>query len=493
MANQKSKRGRKILIFCTIGLVVVGLVLTIMFRRREAAITIQSEKVGRRNLTELVVANGRIQPVVQVKISPEVSGEIIELPVKEGQRVKKGDLLVKIKPDTYQANRRSAEANFKSALAGKSLSAASLKKAEIEFKRVEELFGKKLVSDSTYVEFKTAVDVATATQESSGHQVEVAQASLARAEEDLAKTTIYSPLTGTVSKLNSEAGERVVGTAMMTGTEIMTVADLNEMEARVDIGEIDVVLIAVGQNARLEIDAFKDRKFTGTVTEIANSSKGSGPGAGNMGGGQQQEATKFEVRLRVKEKEPFRPGMSVTAEIETRSRTNVLAVPIQSVTTRLPKEPAKKSGATNAPVQSTKHAVTNHVASANTASVPTGSGSDFEANSASSSGGESNGSSTNQTTAVTETNRVKSSAKVKPNEPPKPIEVVFLVDGDRAKMAPIKRGISDDTYVEITEGLRENQEVVSGGYKAISRDLEDGKKIKKGTVGADKEKEKEKK
>ena len=291
-----------------------------------------------------------------------------------------------------------------------------------------ELFKNKLVSDSTFLEAKTTYDVAKATLSGSLQQVEVAHASLQTATADLFKTTIYSPLTGTVTKLNSELGERVVGTAMMAGTEIMTVSDLNEMETRVDIGEVDVVLIKVGQLARLEVDAFKDRKFKGVVTEIANSSKNNSVATASS-----TEATKFEVKIRIAEKESFRPGMSVTAEIETRYRTNVLTVPIQSVATRLPKDPAKdKTGATNGMAAS---------------AVP----------------------------KTTGTNDVKFGEKKKP------LEVVFVVDGDHAKMIPVTRGISDENYVEIVAGLKEGEEVVSGGYKAINRELEDGKKVVVGT------------
>src|SRR6266571_5493246 len=294
MANPKNKQRRKILVFSAIGLVLAGLTTAAIFRKREPVITVQTDKVARRNITETVVANGKIQPVLQVKISPEVSGEIIELPVKEGQSVKKGDLLVKIKPDSYIANVRSAEAQYLSSASGKDLAQASMKKAELEFKRNEEMFLSKLESESTFLEFKTGFEVAQAQYESATHQVAVARAALDRAKEELAKTTIASPLDGTISKLNSRLGERVVGTAMMTGTEIMIVSDLNEMEARVDIGEIDVVLIKPGQNTRLEVDAFRDRKFKGTVTEIANSSKDSGqPNTGGMGGtANSQEATK---------------------------------------------------------------------------------------------------------------------------------------------------------------------------------------------------------
>src|SRR5437867_4835380 len=273
MAN--SKKRRKIIVFSAIAVVLAGLGVFAIFRKREAVITIQTEQVARRNLTELVVANGKIQPVVQVKISPEVSGEIIELPVKEGQPVKKGDLILKIKPDFYIANRNQAEAGYKSSVAGKATAEANLRKAEAEFKRIRDLFRTKLVSESAFDEAQAAYDVAQAQLTSAGHQVEMSSANLASAEESLAKTTIASPLSGTVSKLNSQLGERVLGTVQNIGTEIMTIADLNEMEARVDIGESDVVLIVPGQNARLEVDAFKDRKFTGTVTEIANSSTSS--------------------------------------------------------------------------------------------------------------------------------------------------------------------------------------------------------------------------
>jgi HlyD family secretion protein len=460
MANSKGRKRRKIIVFSVIAVAVIGLAVAAIFRRREAAITVQTEKAARRNLTEIVVANGRIQPVLQVKISAEVSGEIIELPIKEGQHVKKGDLLVKIKPDVYIANRRSAEASFQAAQAGQTLSEANLRKAEIDLKRTQELFQGKLISESTILEYKTAFDVAKAQCDSSIHQVAVAKASLARVEEELAKTTIYSPLDGTVSKLNSELGERVVGTAMMTGTEILTVADLNEMEARVDIGEIDIVLIKLGQHARLEVDAFRDRKFKGTVSEIANSSKTAGL-AGGGGGGQSQEATKFEVKIRINEKENFRPGMSVTAEVETRSQTNVLCVPIASVTTRLPKE------STNNPAAKTN--------SLSKADAP----------------GSTNSGASSSASTPAETNKTNVAKADKKGEGPKPVEVVFVVENGKAKMVPVKRGISDDAYVEITEGLAEGQEVVSGGYKAISRELEDGKQIRKG--GPEKEKEKEKK
>lgn len=450
MGNSKNRKRRRLLVFTVILLGLGGLAAVAVFKRREVVIPVQTEKVARRNLTETIVANGRIYPVVQVKISPEVSGEIIELPVKEGQHVKKGDLLLKIKPDFYQASRNSAEASYLGSLAGQATAAANLQKAELEFQRNRELYERKLISDSAFLEVQTAYEIAKAQLTSAVHQVEMAKAALDRALEDLRKTEIYSPIDGTVSKLNSQLGERVVGTAMMAGTEVMIIADLDQMEARVDVNEIDVVLVKVGQKALLEVDAFRDRKFAGVVTDIANSSRGAGLIGG---GGQSQEATKFEVRIRFNDKEAFRPGMSVTAEIETRYRTNVLTVPIAAVTTRLPKttkketppNPARPSAATDAE--------------------------DCETNTPA---GNANGA---PAAAVSATNAPATGRNPKPGEPPKPIEVVFVRDGDRARLVPVKLGISDDNYYEIVEGLSEGQEVIAGGYRAVSRDLEDGKRI----------------
>jgi len=441
MANPK-KRRKKTIILVVIALVLGVLALKAFSKKSDPVITVQTDKVTRRNLTETVVANGKIQPIVQVHISPEVSGEIIELAVKEGQQVKKGDLLLKIKPEFYIANLHQAEAGYQSSLAGKTTAEANLEKAEAEFKRNKELFDRNLISDSDFIGFKTARAIAAAQLESSTHQVEMAKASVASAQDSLDKTTIISPLDGTVSKLNSQLGERVLGTAQNAGTDIMVVSDLNEMEARVDIGEMDVVLIQPGQKTRLEVDAFKNRKFAGTVTQIANSSKGSGMPGG--GGGQSQDATKFEVRIRFGEIEAFRPGMSVSAEIETRYRTNALTVPLAAVTTRPPKTPEKKDKSSPDTAKSTD---------------------------------------TNPPTPATPaTNSTAADKKSKDKDAAKMVEVIFVVEGGQVKMAPVKIGIYDDNYWEITDGLTEGQEIVSGGYRAISRDLDDGKKITKGKV-----------
>ena len=432
-----TRRRRRIIIVIIIGLVLITSISVIIFKRREPAISVQTEKATRRNLIETVVANGRIQSVVQVKISPEVSGEIIELPVKEGQQVKKGDPVVKIRPDDYIANRDQADASYKSVLAAKTTAEANLRKAEADFKRNQGLLGARLISQADFDQFQASYEEAQAQLTSAERQVEVARASLDYVQKQLVKTTIFSPLNGTISKLNSQAGERVLGTVQNVGTDIMTISDLDQMEARVDVGEIDVVLIRPGQKARLDVDAFKDRKFTGVVTDIANSSKNAGSISSSSS--QSQEATKFEVRIRINENEAFRPGMSVSAEIETRYRTNAITVPLASVTTRPPKPPDKEKAVKK---DAAKSGATNVVASADP------------------------------------TNAVPSDKKSK--DAPKLSEVVFAVEGNHVKMVPVKIGICDDDYWEITEGLAEGQEVVSGGYKAISRDLDDGKKIRKG-------------
>jgi HlyD family secretion protein len=445
----KTKNRGKYWLIAVVVLLALSITGGVIYKKRQVPVSVRTDKVERHNLVELVVANGKIQPVVQVKISPEVSGEIIELPVKEGQSVKKGDLLVKIKPDFYIANRNQAEASYKSTQAGTATAEATLQKAAAEYRRSQELLRGRLVSESVFDEAKANYEVAKAQVNSAVHQAEMAKASLDSAEESLSKTAIASPLSGVVTKLNSELGERVLGTIQNVGTEIMTVSDLTEMEARVDIGEVDVVLIKPDQNVRLEVDAYKDRKFKGIVTEIANSSATAG--LTTTSSATSQEATKFGVKIRIKEKESFRPGMSCTAEIETRSRTNVLTVPFASVTTRLPKKlDGKGNASTNAAPSLTSTA-----------------------------------------NAATPAPKASDPVDKKNKENSKPIDVVFVMEGDHVKMVPVKTGISDDSYWEIAEGVKEGQEVVSGNYHVISRELEDGKKVKKGLPGKSNVKENE--
>jgi len=431
------KRGKLIAFFIVLGILIAAALMAAL-KSRVPPVIVQTVKVSRRDIIEIVVASGKIQPVVEVHISPEVSGEIFELPVTEGQHVKKGDLLLKINPDLTLAALNQAKAGYESSLASRVTAAANLEKAEADYKRNNELFDNKLLSESDFIGFKVARDVAVAEVDSASNQVAMAQASVDSAKDSLAKTTIYSPLDGTITELNSQVGERVLGTAQNVGTEIMTIADLDNMEARVNIGEMDVVLIQPGQKARLEVDSFRDKKFTGVVTAIANSSGDSSSrnsaASYSSSSSSGQEATQFQVRIHVNDKESFRPGMSVTAEIETRYRTNALTVPIASVTTRMVRDKLK-----------TNSVATNRVATAGNETNSTGSDK------------KSNG----------------------------PTEVVFVVDGDHVKAVPVKIGISDDNYWEVTGGLIEGDEIVSGGYRAISRDLDDGKKIKRGSAGTD--------
>jgi HlyD family secretion protein len=442
-------------------LVVAAFAVVMIVKRATPPITVQTTRVSRHSLTNLVVANGQIQPVVQVTISPEVSGEIIELPVKEGQFVHKGDLLLKINPDVYVAGLSQAKAGYESSLATKATAVANLEKAEADFKRNKELSDRKLLSDSDFIGFKVARDVAQAQLESADDQVDVAKAAVDNAQDLLNKTTIVSPLDGTITLLSSQLGERVLGTAQNEGTDIMIISDLSEIEARVNVGEMDVVSITSGQQVRLEVDAFKDRKFTGVVTNVANSAVGSGSrnsSSSTSSSSSSQQATQFEVRIRVNDKElAFRPGMSVTAEIETEYRTNALTVPLASVTTR----PMKAAPKTDPP----KTDGTNSADAA--ASI---------------------------TNAVADTNNGMTSGKIasasKPNEATRPTDVVFAVADDRVKAMAVKIGICDDNYWEITDGLTNDQEIVSGGYRAIGRDLQDGSKIHIGPAGADTEAEK---
>jgi HlyD family secretion protein len=422
MAAKKSNKRRRIIVFTVILLGLAGLGAAAYFNRKESPIVVQTEKASRRSVTETVPGTGKLQAVLKVVINPEESGEIIALPVKEGQTVKKGDLLVKIRPDPYVAARSQADANYKSTQAAGLQAKAQLEKSQIEFKRNQELYKERLIADTTMVDFRTQLEVAKLQYESQLHQTDMAKAALDKADDDLSKTTIVSPIDGVVTQKKSQVGERVVGTAMMAGTEILTVADLTDMEALVDIGETDVNLIKLGQKAKLEVDSFKDKKFNGEVTEIANS-------ANTTAAGTQQEATKFAVKIHLTEKGAFRPGMSVTAEVETRSQMKVITVPIQCVTTRVPGSPGEKAGASGAP-------------------------------------------------APDQGNGDPAAPDKKPANAPKPVEVVFVVENGRVKMQKVTRGISDDNYTEITEGLKEGQEVVSGGFKAINHELEEGKLVK---------------
>ena len=406
MSANGKKSKKKIIIFSAIGFVLLVVTVVLFIgSKREQVIPVQVEKVSRRTITQVVTATGKVQPEVQVKISPEVSGEIVSLPVKEGQRVKKGQLLMKIKPDVYLAQKNQASAGLLQAKAG-------LSRTEPEFFRIETLYKKGLASEAEY-------DQARASYESSKANYAQAKATLDQAEENLNKTTIVAPMDGTVSQLNSELGERVLGTVQFQGTDVMTIADLSRMEARVDVSENDVILTSLGDTARISVDAIPNKKIRAVVYEIANTGTSRGLGT-------QEEVTNFEVKIRIIDGDvPLKPGMSMTADIETETRTDVLSVPIQSITTRMPKienEEKEEDGR-------------------------------------------------EQTFAI-------KNESLKGRESKKPPEIVFVVDNGKVKSVPVKRGISNDSHVEVTEGVSEGMEVVSGSYKAINRELEQDAKVR---------------
>ena len=306
-----SGRSRSGIAFSLLGAVLTALVVAIVLGKREAVAPVQAPKLSAPPLPRVVTASGQMEPFRQIKISPEVSGEIIDIPVTEGQTVQKGAVLMRIKPDFYIACRDQAEGNYKSALANLDIANAHLQTAHAELKRNQDLARNKLVSEAAFEEVQAAYAVALAQRSSAEGQLETARACLARAQYDLDKTTLVSPIEGTVAKLNVAVGERVVGTATMAGTEVMSIADLSAMEAHVTVGERDIASIDRGRKARLELNAFPGHTFEGTVLEIATSPGGLGsPGAGA------DRRVEFEVRIRLQDKQSFRPGMSVTARIQ---------------------------------------------------------------------------------------------------------------------------------------------------------------------------------
>ncbi|MGE5419589.1 MAG: efflux RND transporter periplasmic adaptor subunit [Chloroflexota bacterium] len=294
------------------------------------------ENAEKRTITETITANGKIQPEKEVKLTPDVSGEIVDLTVKEGDHVEKGQLLLRIKPDVYISQRDRSIATISSARARLAQSEAQFLQAELAFNRSKQLFDEQTVSKSEFEQAQASYTVAKSEVEAAKFSVVSAEASLKEANENLTKTSIYAPMTGTVSMLLVELGERVAGTNLMAGTEMLRVADLSRMEAQVEVNENDIVRVSLGDTALIEVDAYLDKKFKGVVTEIANSAKTTGVSA--------DQVTNFDVKILVlpesyrdmeaQGQNPFRPGMSATVDIQTESKADIITVPIQSVTTR---------------------------------------------------------------------------------------------------------------------------------------------------------------
>lgn len=415
MANGKQKKSKKkLFIFGGIGILLVALILfALLGGSKEEIISVQTEKAERRDITQKVSATGKIEPEFKVIITPEVTGEIVALPVKEGDKVKKGDLLIKINAKQYLADKESAEATLLASKSSLAMRKAELDRITLEYERIKELHKKGLASDSEIETSKSNFESIKASYDGASADVLRTEAALKRAVEQLYKTSIYSPMDGTVNALNVELGERVLGSGFSQGTNIMTISDLNNMEASVEVDENDVVLISIGDTARIKVDAFGDKVFRGVVSEIGNSAISTGLGT-------QDQVVNFNVKLKLIDLDKgLRPGMSCNADIETETIKNVITVPIQSVTARgnemMKKEDGEESG--NAPAK-------------------------------------------------------------KENGSNKPKEMVFIVKDGKAKSVEIETGISDDNYIHIKKGLSGGEQVVSGSYKAISRDLNDGSTVR---------------
>lgn len=387
----------------------------------ELTVKVLAGNVERQIITEKITANGKIQPMTKVKISPDVSGEIIELFVKEGDPVNPGDPLVVIKPDLYRSALSRSEAALNSSHARLAQTEAQLIERDLAFKRAQQLYQSQTIPKSEFETAQAAFKVAEAEVKAARFSVKSAEATVAEAREQLTKTRIFAPIAGIVTLLDVEKGERVVGTNMYAGTEMMVIADLDKMEVQVDVNENDIVKVNLGDTALVEVDAYLNRKFRGVVTEIANSARTAGTTT--------DQVTNFEVKILLLHdsyadlidstrtgKSPFRPGMSATVDIMTLTRSGILAVPVQAVTTRLKNDTTHRAAtvpnAANRPVDDEKE------------------------------------------------------------------EVVFRIKDNRAYKAVVISGIQNNTHIEITEGLTEGEQIVTGPYNAVSKTLKDSLLVK---------------
>lgn len=384
---------------------------------------VEVAKVDEITIIETVSATGKIQPEVEVKISSEVSGEIIALPVKEGQVVKKGDLLVKINPDLYTSGYNRTVSNLSGTKSALNQADASFKEAKASYDRSKTLYDKGIISRSEWDKAIASYEVAVASKQSAYYQVQSANATVKEAKDNLGRTTIYAPADGTISMLNVELGERVLGTQQMTGTEILRVANLNNMEVEVDVNENDIVKISVGDSANVEVDAYLKKEFKGVVTSISNSASATTTA---------DQVTNFKVKVRIVKESyldllegkpdtysPFRPGMTATVDIITKRKEKVVGVPISSVV-----------------MKSDTAATKSYVAK------------DDE----------------------------NEGEKVKPQNDKK-FECVFVKVGDKAKIRIVKTGIQDDSNIEVISGLKKGDVVIVGPYNTVTKDLNSGDKV----------------
>ncbi|UJH90878.1 efflux RND transporter periplasmic adaptor subunit [Antarcticibacterium sp. 1MA-6-2] len=364
-------------------------------------------------IVETVAATGKIQPTIEVKLSSEVSGEIIELPIVEGQLVEKGDLLVRINPDLYQSSLQRSQAGLQNVRANFAQSEASLKEAKANYDRNKILFERGVISKAEWDKIVASYEMAEASKNAAYYSMQSAAATVTEATDNLSRTSIFAPMRGTISRLDVELGERVVGTQQMAGTEIVRVADLSNMEVVVDVNENDIVKVSVGDSTIVEVDAYLKREFKGVVTEISNSA---------IEGLTADQVTNFKVKVQILESSykdllegkpenysPFRPGMTATVDIITRRKVDVLGVPISAIVIK--NDTTSKGGAAAATPGSQK------------------------------------------------------------------FETVFVKDGNHAKLRVVKTGIQDDRNIEIVSGLEEGETVIIGPYNLVTRTLKDGDEV----------------
>jgi len=419
-----------------IALVVIAIIVLVVGKKqgwfgKDFTVSVATETVKSETLTEFITANGKIQPETEVKISPDVAGEIVQLYVVEGDEVTLGDLLCVIKPEMYVSALNRAEATLNSSKARLAQAEAQQIERKLSYDRSKKLYNKGTIPVSEFESAEAVYKVSEAEVRAAEYSVKSAEATVSEAKEQLTKTKIYAPISGTVAALNVEQGERVVGTSMMVGTEMMNVADLERMEVQVEVNENDIVKVMKNDTALVEVDAYLNRKFKGIVTEIANSASTTGATA--------DQVTNFDVKVFLLRESyedlidaetgnlyPFRPGMSATVDILTETRDNVISVPISSVTTRIKKE----GGGT----QEVK----------------------------------------NKTDEESEGQEEEEVVEREEKQ-----EVVFVFKEGVVRKVEVKTGIQDNRSIEILEGVAEGDEIVVAPYNAITKTLKDSMQVKK--------------
>ncbi len=417
--KRKKKSRKKLILFLILFIVAAGTGVLLSTKKKEEVIEVTTEEAERRTVTSVVSATGRIFPEVEVKISSEVAGEIIELPVVEGQKVKKGELLVKVDPDRYETQVTQRRVSINTAKSRSLEAKAQRLQAEQDLRRVEELFVKGFASEKEREDAMTLLEIRKTQEESALLEIERANSILEEALEQLSKTVTFAPMDGTISKLDSELGERVVGTGQFAGTEIMRVADLTNIEVRIEVSETDIVNVKIGDKSIVEGDAIADEKFEGHVTEISSS-------AANVRQNNDQLTT-FEVRIKLTEpSSKLRPGMTATADIETETVEDAITVPMQSVTVRK-KDVIKKELDPNAKEDEEEEPKEADIAD----------------------------------------HQQKDEKESKEDLQ----RIVFVVIDGKTVLREVKTGITDNSYIVVEEGVAAGETVVSGSYRAITRQL----------------------